>query len=148
MASGTGRTSGSGLKGAVEAKQFLKYNKDEGQALLKWIKDTTGENIDTTGNPDNFHSLLKDGTLLCKFANALEPNAIKKVQKPNSNFNCIENINLFTEFAKTQGVIKEELFQSVDLFEKRDLFSVCVCLISLGRSHKAKGKTYPQGCGI
>jgi len=129
-----------GLHAAVLEKQAQKYDAGLAAKTLEWIKHLTKEDINTSGDRENFHSLLKDGTLLCKLANTLKPGIIKKVQNPASTFACIENIGSFTTAAKQLGVTTEELFQTVELYEARDLFSVTTCVLALkrqmGKSHE------------
>ncbi|CAI4224233.1 unnamed protein product [Auanema sp. JU1783] len=133
----------SGLAGAVLDKQASKFNENEARFLLEWIKGLTNESIDTNGSRDNFREQLKDGQLLCKMVNAVQPGTIKKIMKPMSNFNCLENINQFSAAARKFGVIDEETFQSVDLFDGRDLFSVSVTLQSLARKWEKSHNVAP-----
>ncbi|CAK5054180.1 unnamed protein product [Meloidogyne enterolobii] len=135
-----------GIAGEIFGKQQSKYNELEGNHLLEWIKELVKDDaVNTDGSRQNFHTQLKDGQLLCRLLNAVEPATVKKVMKPISNFNCMENINQFVTGARKLGVIDEETFQSVDLLEGRDLFSVCVTLQALARKlEKSHGIAPPK----
>ncbi|KHJ91842.1 hypothetical protein OESDEN_08280 [Oesophagostomum dentatum] len=79
----------------------------------------TGEDFSTDGNVENFCSVFKDGTLLCRLANSLQPGAVKKVNTSAMAFKQMENIAFFLSFAE-KHVAKSELFQTVDLYEAQD----------------------------
>ena len=46
----------------------------------------------------------------------------------------MENVNSFPTAAKKYGVPDEEVFQTPDLFEARNLPQVSLCIFSLGNS--------------
>lgn len=110
-----------------------KYSEELAQESLEWIKAVTEEPINTSGDTDNFFEVLKDGVILCKLANALQPGSIKKINESKMAFKCMENISAFLACAKNFGVPTQETFQSVDLWERQNLNSVVICLQSLGR---------------
>jgi hypothetical protein len=45
-----------------------KYSEELAQESLEWIKAITQEDISVSGEMDNLYEVLKDGTLLCRWA--------------------------------------------------------------------------------
>uniref|UniRef100_D3TSC5 Transgelin n=1 Tax=Glossina morsitans morsitans TaxID=37546 RepID=D3TSC5_GLOMM len=130
----------SGFAAEAQRKINSKYSEELAQECLEWIKTITGEPINASGDMDNFFEVLKDGVLLCKLANCLQPGVIKKINESKMAFKCMENISAFLECAKNLGVPTQETFQSVDLWERQNLNSVVICLQSLGRKAHHFGK--------
>lgn len=56
--------------------------------------------------------------------NKLMPGCIKKIQSKGTNFQLMENIQRFQAAAKKYGLPEEEIFQTADLFEKRNIAQV------------------------
>ncbi|CAD6198904.1 unnamed protein product [Caenorhabditis auriculariae] len=139
MALAVERAEKSGI--ALEAQQKIhgKYDSNLATEILHWVKSVTNENFNPSGDVENFVELFRDGTLLCKLANALKPGAVKKVNASKMAFKQMENISFFLHFAENY-VSKTELFQTVDLYEGQDPNAVLVCLSSLARkSEKSFG---------
>lgn len=110
-----------------------KYSEELAQECLEWIKEITGEPINTSGDMDNFFEVLKDGVILCKLVNCIEAGSVRKINESKMAFKCMENISAFLACAQKFGVPTQETFQSVDLWERQNLNSVVICLQSLGR---------------
>ncbi|CAG9761486.1 unnamed protein product [Ceutorhynchus assimilis] len=134
------RATKSGFAAEAQRKVNAKYSEELAAESLEWINSVTGENVSTTGDMDNFYEVLKDGTLLCKLANSIQPGTVKKINTSSMAFKCMENINAFLEAARNFGVPAQETFQTVDLWERQNLNSVVICLQSLGRKATKYGK--------
>lgn len=72
----------------------------------------------------DFHAALRDGTVLCKLANAITPGAVPKVNSSALAFKQMENINNFLEAARNKGVKPNDLFQTVSLYEASNMTQV------------------------
>jgi len=137
----TTRATKSGFAAEAQSKILGKYDAENGAQVLEWIAHITEQPIDTDGDYQNFCSVLKDGTLLCNLANALQPGSIKKINTSAMAFKQMENIQNFLQFVENvAGVPKHESFNTVDLYEGQDPNSVLICLASLARKADKFGK--------
>lgn len=97
---------------------------------LDWVEANLGEPLDRKTPYDD---LLKDGIVLCNLMNKLMPGCIKKIDKKGGGFALMQNIERFQNAAKTYGVPPNEVFQTVDLWEKKNIPQVTLCIHALGR---------------
>ncbi|KAL7643375.1 UNVERIFIED_CONTAM: hypothetical protein RMT77_006667 [Armadillidium vulgare] len=104
-------------------------NKEVENEVMAWISNVLGEKL-PPGNPDD---VLKDGVILCNLMNKLSPGSVKKIQTSGGSFKLMENIQRFQQAVKAYGLPQEEIFQTADLFEKRNIPQVFLSLYALGR---------------
>merc|ERR1711918_181520 len=82
--------------------------------------------------------LLKDGTVLCQFINTIKPGTVAKIQHSKMPFRQMENISAFIKGCRAIGVPEYDLFETVDLFEEKNIDVVMKCLDSFGRTIQKK----------
>lgn len=104
-------------------------NKEQEQEILDWIQNVLGEKLPA----GSYEDILKDGVVLCQLINKIAPGSVKKIQTKGTNFQLMENIQRFQAAIKKYGVPEEEIFQTADLFERRNIAQVTLCLYCLGR---------------
>ncbi|XP_026810331.1 myophilin isoform X2 [Rhopalosiphum maidis] len=105
-------------------------NKEQEKEMLEWIGNVLGEAIPSNVSYEDY---LKDGVVLCNLINKIAPGSVKKIQTKGSNFQLMENIQRFQAAIKKYGVPEEEIFQTADLFERRNIPQVTLCLYALAR---------------
>uniref|UniRef100_A0A914WK31 Calponin-homology (CH) domain-containing protein n=1 Tax=Plectus sambesii TaxID=2011161 RepID=A0A914WK31_9BILA len=114
----TERAAKSGFAREAQQKIHSKFDPELAGQILRWIESTSGVSFNTSSDIDNFTEVLRDGTVLCALANGLSPGEIKKVNSSTMAFKQMENISFFLAFAD-KHVPKNELFQTVDLYERQ-----------------------------
>lgn len=65
------------------------------------------------------------------------PGCIKKIDTKGGGFALMQNIERFQAAAKAYGVPQSEVFQTVDLWEKKNIPQVTLCIHALGRTVSA-----------
>jgi len=71
--------------------------------------------------------------LLFRLADQIMGPGTAKINKMKVPFKQMENINNFLSACEKYGLSKTDLFQTVDLYEKQNMWQVILCLYALGR---------------
>ncbi|KAJ1723071.1 Protein kinase of the Mitotic Exit Network [Coemansia erecta] len=113
------------LLGQLKAEQQTR-NYD---IAAQFIEAVLGIQLDALTLKDS----LRDGVVLCKLINALRPGAIKRINTRSLPFTQMENIGNFLAAAKKLGLKSTDLFQTVDLYEGKNMPRVIMTLLTIAR---------------
>ncbi|OWA52308.1 putative Muscle-specific protein 20 [Hypsibius exemplaris] len=103
-------------------------NPADEQHAIEWIFTILGEPVPQ----GRFEDILKDGSVLCRFMNKIRPDLLPKFSASEQSAKQRENISLFSKACTNIGIPDTDLFQTIDLYEGKDMGSVANCLARLG----------------
>ncbi|XP_010792189.1 transgelin isoform X1 [Notothenia coriiceps] len=124
-----------GLSRQVQDKIDSKYDPELEQILVEWISRQCGSGV---GKPEagktGFQTWLKDGCVLSELINSLftADKPVRKIASSPAAFKQMEQISQFLNASEKYGVTKTDMFQTVDLWEGKDLAAVQRTLSALG----------------
>ncbi|CAM9847781.1 unnamed protein product [Ectocarpus sp. 8 AP-2014] len=109
------------------AESSAGYGGDLQAEAQAWVEQVTGEPLE-----GDFADGLRDGVRLCKLLNTIKPSSVRRVNpfKEGQKFKQMENISNFIRGCRAIGVPEYSLFETVDLYEGKDVGLVVKCLVS------------------
>ncbi|KAJ3006599.1 hypothetical protein HKX48_009576, partial [Thoreauomyces humboldtii] len=132
----------------VDKKRAEQHSNNQ-QAAIGFLESTLERKL-----PDeNLHIALKNGIILCEYANIyrttvpvsdihsmlsrlinkLRPGSIPIISTRQAPFMQMENINRFLTASKDLGLKGHELFQTVDLYEGKEMQQVIITILTIAR---------------
>ncbi|GAU88027.1 hypothetical protein RvY_00799 [Ramazzottius varieornatus] len=103
-------------------------NQADEQHALQWIFQILGEPVPQGA----FEDILQDGDVLCRFMQKIRPDLMPKYKKYEMAAKQRENVAMFSKCCEQMGVRDTDLFQTIDLFERKDPVAVANCISRLG----------------
>ncbi|CAM9473748.1 unnamed protein product [Chrysoparadoxa australica] len=128
-----------GLDAHLAKKKEEKYDIGAEEAAQAWVEAVTGDPF----GEGSFMMNLRDGQRLCKLLNTIKPGSVPKVSPSKLAFKQMENVSLFLRACRKLGVAEHSLFETVDLFEGKDLGLVVQCLHALGQVVQSTVPEFP-----
>jgi len=113
---------------------YAAFDPDEPWVIeaLDWVREVTKDPL-TAGLTS-----LKDGRILCKLVNSIQPGTIQvinkcSVTKKQQALLCMENLKFFLDGCTTLGVSSNDLFLPPDLYADMNRRQAIICIAALGR---------------
>ena len=124
----------------LAAKQAAKYSPELESQARGWIEACIGEEL----GPGSFHDVLKSGVALCSLVRVIQPDIIKAPSKLAAPFKQMENIGNYLSACTKLGVSAHDSFQTVDLFEGKNMVQVINQIHRLGSVAASRGFQGPS----
>lgn len=147
------QNAGTNLDQDLKISRQEKYAKSEAE-IKQWIYDALKTSSETQLQYEiknyDLLDILKDGELLCNLGNLLgAPNCpTKKYKNSRMPFVQMENISFFLDACKLIGVPHNEIFQTVDLYERQDPYQIVITLILFSRkANEYNSQLFPRPIG-
>lgn len=118
-----------GLDKELAEKKAAKYDQELELACRAWVQQVAGVTFDEA---TTLQEELKSGVVLCQLCNAIKPGVCKKPSTMSAPFKQMENIAAYLTACDQLGVPKHSSFQTVTLYEDKDMMQVLVNLQALG----------------
>ncbi|KAI9106201.1 kinase-like domain-containing protein [Phlyctochytrium arcticum] len=112
----------------VAQKKAVQLSENQA-AAIEFLESTLEKKLPTA----DLHTSLRNGVLLCELINKLRPGSIRVVSTRDAPFLQMENITRFLDACKTLGLQGHELFQTVDLYENKDMQQVIITILTIAR---------------
>ncbi|ORY37820.1 hypothetical protein BCR33DRAFT_854571 [Rhizoclosmatium globosum] len=125
-----------GLDKDLADKFASKYNPIREREAQEWLESVLERQFP---QDVSFQEALKDGVILCEVINKISPGAQVKINNSKMPFKQMENINSYLQAAEQMGIKRHELFQTVDLFEAKNMVQVIDSIYALSRCAESKG---------
>uniref|UniRef100_A0A7S3EXS5 Calponin-homology (CH) domain-containing protein n=1 Tax=Haptolina ericina TaxID=156174 RepID=A0A7S3EXS5_9EUKA len=129
-----------GLSKELAEKAAAKYDPALEAATRKWIEEVTGEKLGEM----SLQQELKNGVVLCTLINCISSGVCPKPSTAKMPFKQMENIANYLAACEKLNVAKHDQFQTVALYEDKDMMAVLINLQALGRAaQKVPGYSGP-----
>ncbi|EGW33101.1 uncharacterized protein SPAPADRAFT_137284 [Spathaspora passalidarum NRRL Y-27907] len=134
----------------LEVKQYL-YDVITPHYPQLFTKKFSTDNTTSFIKTVDLMDMLKDGEVLCKLGSLLSDvpgNPTVKFKNSQMAFIQMENISFFLKLCELINLQHDEIFQTVDLYEKKDPYQVIVTLMSFSRlAHDIDSIKFPRVIG-
>lgn len=107
-----------------------KRDLEQEEEAKQWIETITGERFAR----DTFEDSLRDGILLCKLMNKLNPGTIQKINVSGGDYKMMDNISQFQRAATYWGVGDCDLFNANDLWDQKNIALVTQTIYAVARA--------------
>ena len=112
-----------------------KYDPELELQAREWIETILNEKLVGA----TFQESLKDGVVLCRVSNVVVPSANIKINNSKMPFKQMENISNYLSCLDTINVPKHDQFQTIDLFEGKNMGAVVTSIFALSRHAQKMG---------